>query len=86
MTVINCTFYIFPGFLPLVYQVIVFNFHGLFWLSSAIELIAEKDIFFLSDFFSCDWINYLKFPSHIKKKNDLMCCCGERFAHTPFPF
>lgn len=43
--------YIFPGFLPLVYQVIVLNSHGLFWLSSAIELLAEKDIFFLSDFF-----------------------------------
>ena len=55
--------YIFPGFLPLVYQVIVLNSHGLFWLSSAIELLAEKDIFFLSDFFfffSCDWINYLQ--------------------------
>lgn len=51
----------FPGFLPLVYQVMVLQSHGWVWLSSAIELLPERAIFFLSDFFfSCHGIKYLK--------------------------
>lgn len=76
---------LFPGFLPLVYQVTVLKSHGLVWLLSAVE--PEKDIFFLSDF-AC-FLRLGKLPKETflatsKKKNDLMCWNGAEAARAFF--